>query len=689
MTAFERIVDKLRDEGRVVKERGTEQAVAQCPAHDDNSPSLSLRATETKVLVHCHAGCETEDVLSALGLVTVDLFNEPRTRYDYADPFGTVVRSVARTYDSTGKKKTFRPAGGDVKKAILYRLPQVVEAVQAGTTIYLVEGEEDVHALEAVGLIATSGPQGANSIGKVDFAPLKDAVVVAVVDNDESGQKWATTVREKLEGKAKSLTFVQAKTGKDAADHVAAENDVEDFVELEVEEDVPLRRARITWASQIEAEPVVWAWETNGAGRIPSGSLSVAAGREGTGKSSFGIWLASHITRGTLPGKFEGRALPVLYVAVEDSWRYTLVPRLKAAGADLSKIGRFDVVTDTDEEITLSLPTDNAMLEREIAHHGVALVVLDPIMSLISERLDSHRTREVRVALDPLAKIADRTGAILLGIAHFNKASGTDAASLLSGSHAFRDVPRTIFGFARDESDESGSRVMSQVKNSLGRDDLPSLSYVIESAEVETRKGIAFTGKFAFTGESDRSVAEILRDSRRDPDDVEEAKDAAGWIHGYLEDAGGEAPAKDVLAAGKAVGHSERTLKNARKKVADTSRDGFGKDGVWTWVLRIGPAIGPIGTTDQRPGPMGPMTVPMGASETGGSSEEGGLPGVTGGSTEDEDPPAPQGHHDTGGDQRPPCPTCNRAMGRDDAQVGQCIQCRRIATATEKARKSA
>lgn len=610
MKAFEHLVDKLRDDGHHVKESGTGRAVAQCPAHEDRSPSLALTATETKVLAFCHAGCETEDVLSALGLVTRDLFNEPRTRYDYADPSGTVLRSVARTYDNTGTKKTFRPAGGDVKAAILYRLPQVVEAVKAGTTVYLVEGEEDVHALEAVGLVATTGPQGANSVGKVDFTPLKDAVVVAVVDKDDAGKRWANAVEEKVGKIARALSFVEAATGKDAADHIAADHGVEDFVELEVEDASPLRRARITWASQIEPEPVVWAWETDNVGRIPSGSLSIAAGREGTGKSSFGIWKAAHITKGTLPGAYFGTPRRVFYVAVEDSWKYTLVPRLMAAGADLSMIGRFEVVSMDEDELTLSLPADNALLEREVRRHEVALVVIDPLMSVIGEKIDTHREREVRSALDPLAKIADRTNSIFLGIAHFNKGGGSDAASLITGSGAFKNVPRTVFGFARDESDESGSRVMSQVKNSLGRDDLPSLSYVIESAEVQTKKGVALTGRFTFTGESDRTVAEILRDSRRDPDDMEEAKDAASWIREYLASMGGEAPAKDVLAAGKAIGYTEKTLKNARRKVASTVKSGNTTGSAWSWILPEGHSEGPEGPTNQTPGPSGPSPGP-------------------------------------------------------------------------------
>ena len=116
----------------------------------------------------------------------------------------------------------------------------------------------------------------------------------------------------------------------------------------------------------------MWAWQPNGDGRIPAGSLCVTAGREGTGKSSFGIWMAAQMTRGTLPGSFYGEPRRVFYVAVEDSWKYTLVPRLIAAGADLNLIGRFDVVAGLDdEELVLSLPYDNALLEDAIREHSV------------------------------------------------------------------------------------------------------------------------------------------------------------------------------------------------------------------------------------------------------------------------------------------------------------------------------
>lgn len=71
----------------------------------------------------------------------------------------------------------------------------------------------------------------------------------------------------------------------------------------------------------------------------------------------------------------------------------------------------------------------------------------------------------------------------------------------------------------------------------------------------------AETGKFAFTGESDRSVADVLRESRSDGGDPEERREAASWIKAYLAEAGGTALVKDVLAAGKVVGYAEQTLK--------------------------------------------------------------------------------------------------------------------------------
>jgi hypothetical protein len=51
------------------KRTGNGSWVACCPAHGDKHPSLTIRETEDgRVLVHCFAGCDVEQVIGAVGL---------------------------------------------------------------------------------------------------------------------------------------------------------------------------------------------------------------------------------------------------------------------------------------------------------------------------------------------------------------------------------------------------------------------------------------------------------------------------------------------------------------------------------------------------------------------------------------------------------------------------------------------
>lgn len=385
-----------------------------------------------------------------------------------------------------------------------------------------------------------------------------------------------------------------------------------------------LRRPRITWAHEIEPEPVVWAWQEGNLGRIAAGTLAVAAGREGTGKSSWAIWLTAQITRGTLPGSYFGTPRPVFYVAVEDSWKHTLVPRLMAAGADLTKVARFDVVNWNDAEVMLSLPHDNELLESAVVEHQVALVVIDPLLSVIGEKINTHQSREVRSALDPLAKIADRTDSVLLGIAHFNKGTSTDASSLITGSGAFKDVPRSVFGFARDEADELGGRVMTQTKNSLGPEG-PSLSYAIEEAVIKTKFGPSVTSRFVFTGESERSVADVLRDARSagDRDDIDDREAVDSWLTDLLEQ--GRQTATDVYRAADSAGYSKDQAKRAKKRLNVTASHPDVK-GPWYWDLPTKGAAREQGSRETEPRALGSLGAPLAPRRTPGTCRACGQP---------------------------------------------------------------
>jgi hypothetical protein len=132
--------------------------------------------------------------------------------------------------------------------------------------------------------------------------------------------------------------------------------------------------------------------------------------------------------------------------------------------------------------------------------------------------------------------------------------------------------------------------VLSQIKNNLGREDLPSLKYEIQPVSVETPEGLSYVSRFRFTGEeSERSVRDLLRGSGgEDPDANTERDEAATWLRDYLTDCGGEAPRKDLLKAARAEGFSEATLKRATRKAGVRPvRSGF--QGGSTWKLQPHP----------------------------------------------------------------------------------------------------
>ncbi|GMR20197.1 MAG: hypothetical protein BMS9Abin36_0792 [Gammaproteobacteria bacterium] len=67
--------EKLLDRLDCVRQTGDGRWIARCPAHDDRSPSLSIRELEDgRILIHDFGGCAATDVLTAIGLSLSDLY---------------------------------------------------------------------------------------------------------------------------------------------------------------------------------------------------------------------------------------------------------------------------------------------------------------------------------------------------------------------------------------------------------------------------------------------------------------------------------------------------------------------------------------------------------------------------------------------------------------------------------------
>lgn len=349
----------------------------------------------------------------------------------------------------------------------------------------------------------------------------------------------------------------------------------------------PSRTVQLTPASSIKVRPIHWLWDE----RVALGTLVLLGGREGIGKSTIAYTLAADLTRGRLKGRHHGVARAVIVAATEDSWEHTIVPRLMAADADLDLIYRVDVVTSEGVDTTVSLPRDIPSLVDSVRSVSAALILLDPLMSRLDASLDTHKDAEVRLALEPLVKVADTTGAAVLGLIHVNKSSSSDPLTMLMGSRAFAAVARGVL-FVMVDPDDEQRRLLGQPKNNLGRTDLPTIAFAIESAVVaDTDEGQVFTGRIIWLGDSDRTIADALAATAGTQEERGATSEAAEWLRDYLTISGGEAPSKDIKAAGRAAGHSDRALQRARLSLrAEVTYFGYPKTSAWCL---------PVGIADQ------------------------------------------------------------------------------------------
>ena len=191
---------------------------ARCPAHDDRNPSLSVReGSDGRILLKCHAGCETSVVMAALGLSLGDLMPAGRrtppdvavrprivATYDYRDEDGVLLYQNVRLEPKSFRLR--RPVPGDGwmwttegVRRVPYRLPDLAAAVRTGCpAIFIVEGEKDADALWRVGLPATTNVGGAGKWGAPETEALRALPgrpeFVILPDHDLAGARHGAEV---------------------------------------------------------------------------------------------------------------------------------------------------------------------------------------------------------------------------------------------------------------------------------------------------------------------------------------------------------------------------------------------------------------------------------------------------------------------------------------------------------------
>lgn len=209
---------------------GQNQYIARCPAHMDQHQSLSIGVgSDGRILLNCFAGCDTEEIVEAMGLTMKDLFVEqPKTEIDYpvyyyTDEKGNVLAKKERWQSQKKGFTWYRPDsagewikglgdGADKLKMPLYNLKAIAEA-SPDRPVYLVEGEKDVETLRAYLFTATTTPNGASTKwGDATYTnPLKSRDVYIIPDNDKAGYAYAQNAAIALSRVAKSVKVLELK----------------------------------------------------------------------------------------------------------------------------------------------------------------------------------------------------------------------------------------------------------------------------------------------------------------------------------------------------------------------------------------------------------------------------------------------------------------------------------------------
>ncbi len=240
--------------------------------------------------------------------------------------------------------------------------------------------------------------------------------------------------------------------------------------------------------SDVMEEPLKPLWPN----RIYRGKLNLLCGDPGKGKSMLTADMAARFSIGAdwpdgAPSTGPGS---VIFFSAEDDVADTILPRLRRAGADLSRcycmetVSTFSPKTGKHERASFALGEHVPLLEAEVKKIGdVGLIVIDPVSSY-GGKVDSYKNGDVRGMLQPLTDLAAKYGIAVLCVTHLSKGSGGKAVYRATGSLAYAAASRAVWMLAEDFDDKS-RRLLLPVKINIAKA-VPGLAFRIEGGMDET-----------------------------------------------------------------------------------------------------------------------------------------------------------------------------------------------------------
>jgi hypothetical protein len=328
-------------------------------------------------------------------------------------------------------------------------------------------------------------------------------------------------------------------------------------------------KVKTTLASKVITKPVEWLWYR----RIPKAKLTMFDDDPDVGKSVITMDIAARVSTGRgFPDEAECEAGNVLIVNVEDAADDTIVPRLKAHGADLSRIFIIDGMPDDNGGTRLlDLPKDVAALEALVEEYEAALLIVDPVITMLGG--DVNKDQDARKALAPLRDMAERTGVAIVAVRHLNKNVSLSAIQRGGGNMGLIGVARAGAFFAH-HPEHDGLRVMAQHKSNLAEKP-PSLQYKVVGWALDPN-----IGRIEWCGQTEHDANSLAAENLA-PHEKSAKDEAMEFLRDLL--ANGPVESKQVKAKAREADITEITLRRAKEALRIKPRkDG---EGPWYWEL--------------------------------------------------------------------------------------------------------
>jgi hypothetical protein len=218
-----------------------------------------------------------------------------------------------------------------------------------------------------------------------------------------------------------------------------------------------------TFAETPERE-IAWLWP----GVIPKGMPSLLGGKQGLGKSFLICDLAARVSSGQpMPDGTQQPPGRVLLLAREDDASCVLLPRLRAAKADLSRVC-WSVFANTATGSPIDLATHVDLLVEATASHAFDLIVVDTFAAFAPTGTDANAAQDVRLLLDALTRLARQTGAAVVVVAHLRKTGQGDGDPMDAIAGSAQMTAGVRVAALLDKGMRDGERWFRVVKSNLG-----------------------------------------------------------------------------------------------------------------------------------------------------------------------------------------------------------------------------